>query len=328
MVDRSGHIELDHPVGSITVGHRHRRDLGDLTELVDSIRTMGMLQPITVSPDGLLICGARRLAAAKQLGLRRINVWVRAGISSPLQQLLAEQHDNTVRKAFSPSEAAGMYAELKSLLAEEAARRQEASQFGSDTDMQPGPADSAAPSDRTSRAQAARLVSGRRSYTRFEQVLELQRLTTDPETPETVRQAASTALADIDTDGKVNGHYQRVKAVQAAIAGERQQSDDVTSPAATSPGERHKPHVGDSGEPQDDTARETTQGRYRLRAFLLVLAELSGWTTRHDPTLIGPSLSDEQWSSFEDAVDATVAFTSAARAARQDVDAARTCAPS
>ena len=41
--------------------------------------TLGMLQPITISPDGTLICGARRLEAAKRLGMRHVNVWVRVG---------------------------------------------------------------------------------------------------------------------------------------------------------------------------------------------------------------------------------------------------------
>lgn len=49
VVERSGHIVLDHRVEAIQVGHRHRRDLGDLTELLDSIRDIGMLQPITIS---------------------------------------------------------------------------------------------------------------------------------------------------------------------------------------------------------------------------------------------------------------------------------------
>jgi ParB family chromosome partitioning protein len=126
MVDRSGHIVLDHRVDAIQVGHRHRQDLGDMTDLVDSIRDMGMLQPITISPDGVLICGARRLAVAKRLGMRRVNVWVRSGISTPLQHLLAEQHENMIRKSLSAVEAADMYAELKLLLTEDAAHRQHA----------------------------------------------------------------------------------------------------------------------------------------------------------------------------------------------------------
>ena len=40
------------------------------------------------------------------------------------------------------------------------------------------------------------------------------------------------------------------------------------------------------------------------------------WTERYDPDMIGPALSGEQWSVFENAVAATVAFLDAARVAR------------
>ena len=132
MGSRDGHIELDRPIDTIRVGRRHRQDLGDLEELTSSIRDQGLLQPITISPDGTLICGARRLEVARRLGWHKINVWVRAGISTPLERLLAEQHENTTRKPYTPTEAAAMYRELKTLIAEDAARHQQASRFGAD----------------------------------------------------------------------------------------------------------------------------------------------------------------------------------------------------
>ena len=63
MTAATGHIELDRTVESIQVGRRHRRDLGDLDALAASIERDGLLQPITITPDGLLVCGVRRLAA-------------------------------------------------------------------------------------------------------------------------------------------------------------------------------------------------------------------------------------------------------------------------
>lgn len=295
--DRSGFVQLDRTVASIRVGHRHRSDLGDLTELVDSIRTMGMLQPITVSPDGVLICGARRLAAAHLLGWRRISVWVRAGISTPLQKLLAKQHDNTIRKAFSPAEEVSMYAELKVLLAEEAARRQHASRFGADLDGGCGSADSAEPSGRETRAQAARLVSGRQSYTRFEQVLALRRFADDPGIDQQIRESAVRALANIDIDGKVDGPDRRFKAVEANVIA-NEQTDTPTD-------ETH----GRGG-------RTVAARRRRTRAFLLVQGDLSGWTSKHDATELGPALDEEQWAEFQAIVAAIVEFCNAARDAR------------
>jgi ParB-like chromosome segregation protein Spo0J len=49
-------------IADIKVGKRHRRDLGDIAALAESIKAVGLLHPIVVQPDGKLIAGARRLA--------------------------------------------------------------------------------------------------------------------------------------------------------------------------------------------------------------------------------------------------------------------------
>jgi ParB family chromosome partitioning protein len=68
------------PVEKIRVGPRHRRDLGDLDGLAASIEDIGLLNPITVDDTGLLLAGARRLAACKLLGWERAPVnFVRCG---------------------------------------------------------------------------------------------------------------------------------------------------------------------------------------------------------------------------------------------------------
>lgn len=63
-----GHIELERQIDSITVGVRHRKDPGDLNALMKSIEEVGLLQPVTITPDGVLICGWRRLEALRRLG--------------------------------------------------------------------------------------------------------------------------------------------------------------------------------------------------------------------------------------------------------------------
>ena len=131
-----GHIELEWTVESIRVGRRHRTELGDIDELAASIERDGLLQPITVTPDGVLVCGARRLAAIKRLGEKKVNVWVRSGLSDRLGQLLAEQDDNMLHKPLTQREAAALYRELKQVMAEDAARRKVSTQFSSD--YQPG----------------------------------------------------------------------------------------------------------------------------------------------------------------------------------------------
>ncbi|WP_220489245.1 ParB/RepB/Spo0J family partition protein [Tessaracoccus sp. MC1679] len=319
-----GHIELDRSVESIRVGQRHRTELGDLDELVASIDRLGLLQPITISPDGTLICGARRLEAVKRLGWQRVNVWVRSGISTRLEQLLAEQHENTMRKAFTPTEAATLYQELKTLIAEDATRRQAASRFGAndgEEGAEHGAADSAAPSDRTSRVQAAQLVTGRKSYSMLEQVSELERIAADPETPEHVRDLAVEELANIDATGKVYGSYQRVKTALGQGAAEGDE-DELRQDELAARAKEALARV--QGEPRRHrraktaTARDSGRGsrRYGVRAFVVTWSDLHGWADHYDPAEIGPALNAEQWASFEATVEATVTFVDAARLAR------------
>jgi hypothetical protein len=62
------------PIDQIRVGERHRLDLGDIAGLAESIEDLGLLHPITVDQDRLLLAGARRLAAYKRLGRTEIPV--------------------------------------------------------------------------------------------------------------------------------------------------------------------------------------------------------------------------------------------------------------
>jgi ParB family chromosome partitioning protein len=62
------------PIDSIKIGSRHRRDLGDIAGLAESIADIGLLHPITVDEDGRLLAGVRRLVACKRLGWNKISV--------------------------------------------------------------------------------------------------------------------------------------------------------------------------------------------------------------------------------------------------------------
>ena len=61
-------------IENIQIGPRHRHDLGDIAGLAASIKEIGLLHPIIVSPDGRLIAGKRRLEACKRLGWTEIPV--------------------------------------------------------------------------------------------------------------------------------------------------------------------------------------------------------------------------------------------------------------
>jgi ParB family transcriptional regulator, chromosome partitioning protein len=66
-------------IADIKVGKRFRKDMGDLAGLVASMGDFD-IGPIVVRPVGRgheLVCGARRLAAAKQRGQTTVSVIVR-----------------------------------------------------------------------------------------------------------------------------------------------------------------------------------------------------------------------------------------------------------
>jgi ParB family chromosome partitioning protein len=66
----AGRIRLD----QIRVGKRHRKDMGDVAGLANSIQDIGLLHPVTVDEENNLLAGARRLAACKSLGWMTIPV--------------------------------------------------------------------------------------------------------------------------------------------------------------------------------------------------------------------------------------------------------------
>lgn len=345
----SGGVELDRPVASIRVGARFRQDLGDLEELCDSIQKLGLLQPITITPDGVLVCGARRLAAVKHLGWERVKVWIVSNISTRLHELLAERDENAVRKPLTPTEAARLYEELRLLLAADAARHQEATAFTGERNPRlrravDGVADSATPSAERlvgdARRQAARAITGKNSYTTLKQVLNVQRLANDPATPEPVREVARRELAEMDADGKVHGHYLTVRAAAstdalARLANDPAQPDTVRARAAD------ELHTLDRSQPpaelveaaQAAIARATTESkdgtddtatgpqlvaikRYGLRAFLATIEEMDGWWRHYDPDKIAAGLTDEQWQRLCACLDDSTEFIHAIGDAR------------
>lgn len=189
-----GTVELERALDAIRVGYRIRQDLGDLTELVESIRELGLLQPVTIAPDGTLICGARRVEACRILGLRHIKVWIRSGLSTELKQILAEQHENTMRKPLAPTEAARIYRELKTLYQAEAKANIASTQFGAAGHGLPivgRPVGDAA-------KRAALAVTGTRSDLSMERVLEVQRIADDPDQPEQLRELARAQYEAMD----------------------------------------------------------------------------------------------------------------------------------
>lgn len=110
-------------IEQITIGERHRKDLGDLDDLKASITSLGLLQPIVITAEGKLIAGGRRLEAYRALGIPDIDVHVVEGLADAVALLRAERDENTCRKDMVPSELIALGRAIEELERPKAAER-------------------------------------------------------------------------------------------------------------------------------------------------------------------------------------------------------------
>lgn len=323
MSDSRGHVELQRSIDSIQVFDHHRRDPGDLHPLMESLERVGLLQPVTITPEGYLICGYRRLEAARRLGWTTVRVWVRSGLSDELTRLLAERDDNLTHKPLSAYEAAQLFKEMSALIAEDASRRQRATQFGSDADReeaQVGAAESAAPhlpGEGDSRRRAAEMITGSASYTRLNQIIEMERIAGDRERPAAVRRVANDELERIRNGGAVDPGYQRVRAVVAAA-----EADPADPEFDRRMAETLKQAKADRArrirENRIKRAAAAATAKRSVKSFGMVWSEMEGWSKHYDAEEIARESSNDDWSTFLRVLEETNAFAEA-------VDLARTC---
>ncbi len=102
-------------ISDVKVKKRVRKDLGDLEPLKQSLRTYGLMNPITLNAQNELIAGERRLEAAKALGWEKINAIVLGQDISEAHQLEMELEENNQRKEFTDEELLDGYHRLEKL---------------------------------------------------------------------------------------------------------------------------------------------------------------------------------------------------------------------
>jgi N6-adenosine-specific RNA methylase IME4 len=191
-------------VDEIHVGRHHRKDLGNLDALADSIRELGLLQPLTVTPDRRLVAGERRMAAVRLLGWADVPVHVVRGLDDALQLLRAERDENTCRKDFAPSEAVALGQELEELERRAARERQAAAGPAGGKGRKPsgsGKLPEAVKGDTRDKVGAALGMSGR-TYEKAKAVVEAAQ-----EDPDGYGDLAE----EMDQTGKVDAAHQKLK---------------------------------------------------------------------------------------------------------------------
>lgn len=90
-------------IDEIIVKDRIRKDTGGIMELVNDIKANGLINPVTVNTDHVLLAGYRRLTACKALGWTDIPAHM-VSTESEEQELRIEISENEMRKEFSMTE--------------------------------------------------------------------------------------------------------------------------------------------------------------------------------------------------------------------------------
>jgi len=98
-------------IDDVLVKRRIRVNLGNLTQLSESLRRHGLMNPIVVTSRMELVAGHRRLEAAKRLGWQTIEARIVENLSDEAK-LEMEIDENLHRRPLSPDELADGYSRL------------------------------------------------------------------------------------------------------------------------------------------------------------------------------------------------------------------------
>ncbi len=90
-------------IEDIVVKDRIRKKMGDLSRLENSIKQYGLLSPIVISKENILISGLRRVTACKNIGLTEIAAVV-TDVEDGIMALDMECQENLCRKTLTDIE--------------------------------------------------------------------------------------------------------------------------------------------------------------------------------------------------------------------------------
>jgi DNA modification methylase len=125
----------DIKIADITVGSRHRKEMGDLTSLAESIRQEGLLQPIGVTEKLELVFGERRLRAHQDI-LKKKTILAR--IVDVTSIIAGEFAENEIRKDFTPSERVAIAKAIEQQIGNRRGQRTDRELVGKIPQVEPG----------------------------------------------------------------------------------------------------------------------------------------------------------------------------------------------
>ena len=107
-------MQTEVKIDEILVRKRIRKNLGELTPLMNSLKLHGLLNPIILSEKKELIAGERRLESARRLGWKTIPAIILEN-ATDLEKLELEIEENLHRRNLTRDELADGYARIDRL---------------------------------------------------------------------------------------------------------------------------------------------------------------------------------------------------------------------
>ncbi len=101
-------------ISEIQIKKRIRKDFGNLNELAESMNLHGLMNPIVLTRDLILIAGQRRIESAKKLGWENIEATI-IDVPTKIDKLEMEIEENIHRKDFTTDEIVDAYSKLEKL---------------------------------------------------------------------------------------------------------------------------------------------------------------------------------------------------------------------
>ena len=101
-------------ISEIQIKKRIRKDLGNINELAESMNIHGLMNPIVLTREHMLIAGQRRLESAKKLGWENIEATI-VDAPTKIDKLEMEIEENIHRKDFTTDEIVDAYSKLEKL---------------------------------------------------------------------------------------------------------------------------------------------------------------------------------------------------------------------
>ena len=195
------------PVDQVIVGDRHRKELGDIDALAQSILSVGLLHPIVVTERHRLVAGHRRFEAWQQIHGTKVPIpaHVVDSVDSARLHLMAERDENTCRKDFAPSEAVALGLALEAIEKPRAEEREKAGKAPSGNLPQ-------GPTGKTRDIVAPAVGMSPRTYDKAKAVVAASE---DRKLPAEVRATAKEAVAEMDRSGKVDGAFRKVEVARS-----------------------------------------------------------------------------------------------------------------